>query len=142
MWLNSRTKDIPIRHLFEPANIRGVHHDHNYFSDTPEEHFHRDMNVTLITEDQCDQVQCKMRGQSMNIAWRHERTKRAHCLNFGRVCKATGRTDLSKLACSYTQPKIFSSAEDLWGQCWGMRFNKKNVKSCTLENKAAAIFIS
>ena len=83
VWLNSRTKDIPIRHMFEPANVRGVHHDHDYFSETPEDPFLHNMNVTLITEDQCDQAEYKTRGQSMSKAWRNERTKRVHSSNFG-----------------------------------------------------------
>ena len=110
VWLNSRTKDIPIRHMFKAANVRGVHHDHDYLSETPEDQFLHELNVTRITEDQRDQVERKTRGQSMNKAWRHERTKRVHSSNVGRVCNATDRTDLTKLARSYTRPKIFHSA--------------------------------
>ena len=86
----------------------GVHHDHDYLLETPEGHFLHDTNVTRITEDQYDQVECKTRGKAMNKAWRHERTKRVHSSNFGRVCNATERTDFSKLARSYTRPKIFN----------------------------------
>ena len=58
LWLNSRTKkDLPISQLFKPANVREVHQDHEYLSETSEEHFLYDMNVTRIIGDQCDQVE-------------------------------------------------------------------------------------
>ncbi|KAI0218892.1 hypothetical protein LSAT2_029439, partial [Lamellibrachia satsuma] len=51
-----------------------------------------------------------------NKAWRPERTMRLHSSNFDRICTATEKTDLAKLALSYTRPKLFTSAPTDYGK--------------------------
>ena len=64
VWINSRTMDIPILQLYEPADIRAVHHDHDYPKDTPVECFFRDMNITTMTEELHDQLEFRTRGRA------------------------------------------------------------------------------
>jgi hypothetical protein len=41
-------------------------------------------------------------GQSKNKMWKQERCKRLQASNFGRICKATERTNFSNLADALT----------------------------------------
>jgi len=55
------------------------------------------------------EIEKKTRGQSLCPLWAEERTKRIQSSMFGRICKATDRTDFTKLAASLVNPKPFTS---------------------------------
>ncbi|KAK4327338.1 hypothetical protein Pmani_002170 [Petrolisthes manimaculis] len=56
------------------------------------------MNISEITENAVKEVEVSTRGQKSNERWAHERQFRITSSNFGRICKATTRTDFKKLA--------------------------------------------
>ena len=109
VWMNATAKDLPIRQLFEPANILAVCHDHDYMEFTHEEYFLKSLNISSITESDLKQVERATRGQNNNKQWKEERRKRIHASNFGRICKSGDRTDFAKMARSLTDISEFSS---------------------------------
>lgn len=90
--------DMPLNQLYEPANLYAVAHDHDYLKYSPEDLFLQKMNISIITEDVIKEVESNTRGQSNNKRWVHERMLRITSSNFGRICKATSKTDLGKFA--------------------------------------------
>ena len=57
-------------------------------------------------------TETRTHGQSSNQLWRAERRKRIQSSNFGKICKATDKTDMNKLANNLTKhtPEIFAPA--------------------------------
>ena len=96
---------MPISHLFPPANSLAVAHDHDYLKYTPEELFLNSICVGEINESQKSFLEINTRGQSRNPLWKEERLKRLQSSEFGRICKATERTDHLKLAKSLQTAK-------------------------------------
>ena len=88
----------PIFQNYEPANARAVALDHDYLAETPDDNFLKAIHVTDISREQIMEMEARTLGQSKNIVWREERTKRLPSSMFGRICKATERTDKVKLA--------------------------------------------
>ena len=115
-WLNSRAPDIPIRHLYPPANIYAINNDHDYLLLSPEDCFLKEISVTHIDQGTADRIEKNTRGQSKNKLWHQERTKRIHSSNFGRICTATKRTDFDKLAESLTSVNNFYSGATSHGK--------------------------
>jgi hypothetical protein len=109
VWLNSSASGPPIRQLYGPANVYGITNDHDYLAKRPEELFLDSMGITTITEEGCVEVEARTRGQSNNKSWKEERLIRLQSSSFGRICKATQRTDFEKLAKSLTEHKDISS---------------------------------
>ena len=63
-------------------------------------------------------IEERTRGQAKNITWKLERTKRLSSSMFGRICKATDRTDKIKLA------KLFTLVHDVKAAIvWNMANN-------------------
>ena len=102
MVLNSRTENMPIKQLYPPADIYSMIHDHDYFKGDPEERFLQSLGHSNITQTEQTVVEKKTQGQSTNKLWKLERAKRMHASNFGRICKATHRTNKDQLARSLT----------------------------------------
>ena len=133
---------MPIFQLFEPANIRASSHDHDYLVRTPEEIFLDSISVSSITDEQISNIENRTRGQSGNDLWFEERKKRIQSSNFGRICKATDRTDKQKLAVDLIKAKTFHSRATEHG----IKFEKHAVKmyekvnSVKVEN--CGIFVS
>ena len=101
---------MPIYQTIEPSNMLAVAHDHDYLKLTPEDNFLRYFQVTQISEEQIALIKRITCGQNSNKAWKEERTKRLTSSMFGRICKATDRTDRQKLAKSLTTVKNIKSA--------------------------------
>ena len=89
---------MPIFQLFEPANAKAAAHDHDYLELTPEDNFLQAIGLLNLTDEKRDNIERYTRGQSKNRAWTEERLKRIQSSNFGKICKATEKTDLGKLA--------------------------------------------
>ena len=77
------------------------------------------MNVTEISNEDIVMTETRTHGQSSNQLWRAERLKRIHSSNFGKICKATDKADMNKLANNLTKhtPEIFAPAI-LHGKCY------------------------
>lgn len=109
VWLNSSTPGLSIRQLYGPANVYGITNDHDYLEKRPDELFLESMCVTAITEGARVDIEARTRGQSKSKSWKEERLIRLQSSSFGRICKATQRTDFEKLTKSLTDHKDISS---------------------------------
>ena len=105
VWINCPVPNLPIRQLYPPANLRAIDVDHDCMSKLPSDIFLDANKITSITKHEIHTLEIETRGQSSNRKWKYERTKRIHASNFGRICKATDKTDYSKLANSLTVSK-------------------------------------
>ena len=83
---------------YKTANVHGFAHDHNYLEVTPEEQYLKDQNIREISREDIAAFERATSDQSASKLWVYARTKRLHSSNFGRICKATERTDKEKLA--------------------------------------------
>ena len=106
----SGISEMPIFQTFEPADTLVVAHDHDYLRLTPEDTFLERIAVTHITQEKISAIEEKTRGQANNNIWKLERTKRLSSSMFGRICKATDRTDMVKLAKSLAQVSDIKAA--------------------------------
>ncbi|XP_069110247.1 uncharacterized protein [Argopecten irradians] len=93
---------MPIFQLFKPANAFAVAHDHDYLKLTPQDRFLERINLLNITQEKIDAIEERTRGQINNVAWKEERMHHLPSSMYGRICKATDRTDFVKLARSLT----------------------------------------
>ena len=94
---------MPITHIYPPANPYAVARDHDYMKETPEDTFLRNIHVTDIDNAEIRRIEQSTKGQSTNPAWYDERSIRLSSSRFGRICKATQRTDFRALANSFTK---------------------------------------
>ena len=94
--------EMPIFQVFEPANTHAIALDHDYFQLTPPDHFLENLGLLNITQEKIDAIEERTKGQANNVTWKVERTRRLTSSMFGRICKATDRTDRDKLARSLT----------------------------------------
>lgn len=101
---------LPIIQLFPPANIYGIVTDHDYFEYHPEDHWLSENNISTISDEQISKIESVTSGQVKNPRWKEERCKRLQSSSFGRICKATERTDFEKLARSLTVITDFKTA--------------------------------
>ena len=99
----STSPSMPVTQLYPPANPYAVAHDHDYLKDTPEDHYLQSINVTTIDQENIDRIQTQTMGQNQNRSWYSERSIRLQSSNYGRICKATDRTDFPRLAKTLTQ---------------------------------------
>ena len=101
VWLNRDANNTPIPQLFQPTDIWGV-------TSIPWLH-ERDTTglFPLWTEPFIHNTKT---AQSDKVE------KRFRSSNFGRICIATEKTDISKLARSYASPKLFTSATTVYGK--------------------------
>ena len=72
---------------------------------TPDNMFLDSMRMESITEAEIIALEFQTRGQSSNSKWTDERSKRLTSSNFGRIVKATVKTDFDKLASSLINTK-------------------------------------
>ena len=107
VWLNNSSPNLPIRQSFPPANIWGVCHDHMYGKMSQEELFLDAMKLINVSADQRLKTEKETRGQN-SIAWKLQRECRVTASNFGKICKATSRTDFDALARKLTNQKDFT----------------------------------
>ena len=95
---------LPIFQTFLPGNAIAVAHDHDYFVYTPEQMFLSDIGLNNIDKAYISKIEKNTQEQSNCALWRKERSKRLCSSSFGRICKATDRTDKSNLAKSFLKP--------------------------------------
>ncbi|CAC5413912.1 unnamed protein product [Mytilus coruscus] len=107
---------LPIVQLYPPANIYGVVTDHDYFEFHPEDKWLRENCISTITDEEISKIESFTSGQAKNPRWKEERCKRLQSSSFGRICKATDRTDFEKLARSMTEIVNLKTAPILHGQ--------------------------
>ena len=96
--------------LFSPANSYAVDNDHQYFKISLKEHILQTLRITTYDEDYAKQIEIETREQRLSKRWLYERCNRLQASIFGRICKATNRTDFSALAKSLTEVNKISSA--------------------------------
>ncbi|CAC5402340.1 unnamed protein product [Mytilus coruscus] len=115
--LNHRgVSKFPISQLYPPANVYAVASDHDYLEGHPEDRWLKDANISIISEDRIKYIESSTTGQSKNKIWKQERCKRLQASNFGRVCKATNRTNFNNLADSLTVMKDIKTSAILHGR--------------------------
>ncbi len=107
---SSTGNSMTLLQLCPPANPYALSHDHDYFELTAEDHFMESYNITSISDPEIALIEQRTRGQAANKNWLAERCFRLHASNFGRICKATDRTDFKRLASSLTVSSEFTSA--------------------------------
>lgn len=108
-YASSFSASLPMLQLCPPANMLGICHDHDYFQLTAEDHFLHRHHIISISDSDIAAIEQRTRGQCGNKNWLQERCYRLQASNFGRICKATERTDFRKLAASLTEVNEFSS---------------------------------
>lgn len=82
--------------------MRAYDLDHDYLKDTFSQTHLKLINVSEISEESAREVMVKTAIHAANDLWFEERCKRLHSSVFGRICKATDRTDGIKLADTLT----------------------------------------
>ena len=96
------SRAMPLLQLIEPANPFAIRNDHSYSTISVEDHLLQHLKVNRILQSECEVLELSTRGQSHNQKWCKERIHRLHSSRFGRICKATDRTDKDALAKSLT----------------------------------------
>ena len=115
----------PIFQLYEAVNMRAYDLDHDYLKDTFSDTHLKLLNVSEISEESARQVMVKTATQAANDLWFEERCKRLHSSTFGRICKATDRTDMVKLADTLTTKGQNINAKPI---LHGRKYEKEAVK--------------
>ena len=112
----SSAQQMPLMQLHGPANPYSLESDHCYQSDTMSDSMLVNNHITSITPEVAKSIEVDTRGQASNKRWFQERCQRICSSKFGRICKATKRTDLKKLAYDLTHPVKFFSASTQYGR--------------------------
>jgi len=107
---------MPLMQLYAPANPYSLESDHFYQSDGMSDNMLVSSHITSITPDVANSIEIETRGQATSKRWFHERSQRVCSSKFGRICKATKRTDFNKLAYDLTHPVTFFSAATQYGR--------------------------
>jgi hypothetical protein len=133
---------MPIFQTVAPANTLAAAHDHDYLQETPESNFLTAIGISDISKNERDSIEQQTRGQSKNERWFEEREIRLQSSNFGRICKATDRTDFGKLACSYLKTTKIRSDAILHGQKYEKAAVQKYEKDRGVQVTDCGIFVS
>ena len=143
IMLNFQTSEpMPILQTIPPANIKALCHDHDYMDLPPEDQFLEKNNISTITPTAAAKIEESTRGQSSNSKWKEERLLRVHSSHFGRICKATERTDFNNLARSLVTHKDIKSS----AICHGIKYEASAVKMfeeiTEMDTSECGIFVS
>ena len=84
---------MPILQIIPPANMYAIANDHDYLKNHPENNFLEALGLMNLSMEEIARIEERTRQQSQDKAWFCERTKRLQSSRFGRICKATERTD-------------------------------------------------
>jgi len=101
---SSYSPQMPILQTIPPANKYASVNDHDYLLQNPEDTCLNDLLVASVTDEQVSEIEIITRGQSSTSLWFKERKKRIQSSVFGKICKATSKTDQHKLAHSIIYP--------------------------------------
>ncbi|VDI44138.1 Hypothetical predicted protein [Mytilus galloprovincialis] len=132
---------FPISHLFQPANPYAIV-DHDYFKLSPEDHWLKDNTLFQISDEDITSIQAFTVNQFKSKQWLYERCKRLTSSNFGRICKATHRTDFHKLALSYTRSSALYTAAIKHGRQYEPVAIEKYESITKLETVKCGLFVS
>ena len=90
---------VPLLQCISPANIYSINNDHDYFSISLADSFLYDENISPAGLSVFDAVEIeeRTRGQASSKEWHMERCKRLQSSHFGRIAKATDRTNFDNL---------------------------------------------
>jgi len=113
---SSYSPQMPILQTIPPANLYASVNDHDYLLQNPEDTCLNDLLVASVTDEQVSEIEIITRGQSSTSLWFEERKKRIQSSVFGKICKATSKTDQHKLAHSIIYPTSFSSPSVRYGK--------------------------
>ena len=138
----STSASMPVTQLYPPANPYAFASDHDYLKDTPEDNFLNRINVTSIDQPDIDRIEAETRGQNNNRAWLNERSVRLQSSKFGRICKATDKTDFPKLAASLTEVTEIRAKSLEHGLKYKPVAVKKYEASIGTKTKSCGIFVS
>ncbi|XP_061176026.1 uncharacterized protein LOC133184977 [Saccostrea echinata] len=144
VWLNHpNISNLAVSQIFPLANTIGLEKDHDYLSHPLSYIWLQNMNITNISDEDIVKLEEQTRGQSKSAIWRDERRKRIHSSNFGRICKATDKTDFLKLAENLTKhmPEIRVPAI-LHGRCYESVAIKKFEEKFNVKTSKCGIFVS
>lgn len=143
VWLNHPNLDyFPVSQLFSYANKVALNNDHDYLQGSLSDNWLRNMNITAITDNEIMRTERQTCGQSNNKLWHTERQKRIHSSNFGKICKATEKTDLNKVAKNLTKhsPQLFAPAI-LHGKCYESVALQEFQEKSGIQTKKCGIFV-
>jgi len=138
----SCAKSMPLSHLYPPANLYAINNDHDYDVLTPENTFLRSNHLSSITEEVQKQMEQATIGQSKVAVWYEVRSMRITSSHFGRVCKATERTDFDRLARELVSQTHFHSAATDHGLKYEPIAIKEFEKATGLLTKECGVFVS
>lgn len=99
---HSSVNSMPISQLFPPANPYALDLDHDYCQEKLSEKWLKLAKISEISDKDIEDIQVATTGQNKNNKWFSERCKRLQSSKFGKICKATDRTDFKNLAKSLT----------------------------------------
>jgi len=99
---------VPLLQCFAPGSMYGFNNDHDYLKFSAAENFLLSENISPVGISVFDMmdIECKTREQSSSKQWHTERLKRLQSSQFGRIVKATTKTDFVKLAVNLMTPRI------------------------------------
>lgn len=138
----SCAKSMPITQLFPPANLYALNNDHDYDLLTPEDTFLKNNHIGTISEEDQKLIEKTTIGQAKVALWYEVRVICITSSRFGRVCKATERTDFCKLARELISPSQFHSAATDHGLKYESLAIKEFEKMTGLQTKECGVFIS
>ena len=107
---------MPILQNIPPANVYAIVNDHDYLKKHPEDMFWESFGVLSISEKEISDIERETRKQHASKAWCRERIKRLQSSNFGRICKATHKTNFDNLASSFMQTRELHTEPILHGK--------------------------
>ena len=132
---------MPILQTFPPANIFGVVHDHHYLQQDPEDIFLESMGVITLSPFAIAEIEKKTRRQKEDPAWYEERRIRLTSSHFGRICKATDRTNKEKLALSFLSTKQIIAAPLQHGTKYEPIAVKKYEEMTSFDTSQCGLFV-
>ena len=100
---------MPVTQLYKPANPHARTADHQYTSMSEEDLFLHRENILEINEAQQEMLERGTVGQHNNSVWKRQHTLRLTSSQFGVICRATVKKDLSRLASQLVSPRPFTS---------------------------------
>lgn len=104
-----RSPRMSVLQLYAPANLVAYHHNHDYFSVSPDYMCLRDLNLVEVSREKAVEIESKTKQNSMKTAWRSERCHHLTSSAFGKICKSKLENG-SKLAKTLLNPVSFSAA--------------------------------
>ena len=108
--------DMPLLQVYCPANPCALHLDHDYLEEPMSDNLLRQLKIVEITADERQEIEHKTRGQVASADWLEERCHRLQALNFGKICRATDKTDFGRPARDLCHVNKFSSKATRHGQ--------------------------